>query len=675
MLGISRGVLVSLVASVGLLAACEGDVGPEGPEGPEGPPGVSPDPPSGEIEPEIFGLVGRVVGPADVPVSEGVVYLVPPLDVEAMAESPIDLFLSPDQTAAAENDEPIEDLVALRGDVYEQAAVDGEGIYRFVSLPEGNHFVVWFPDSESSVYLPGGSYSRSSFSTESLIGMRLDIRVSSQPSSNARYVGSSACMVCHGLQTTARTAHAVGLQVPGVRSILQDVEPWPDFDEALQAFASGTTLFFYDCDAAAAGPSKCSVTDALPAEPVTFEVGLRRDPQLPLGSFGAFFVEVTNRVSSEPTIRYDVVLTYGGALFKQQYLVRRTNADGSLSYFVLPFQYNYQGDPSNPDPADWPWRDYRSDQWFDFDAGLLRAPDNGDSFDNNCAGCHLTGFELRGSDTTGWAARAVVDAEGAFDYDGDGRTELINVGCESCHGPGSEHLELVPRGGSIVSPGSLTPGRAAALCGSCHSRPIGIGAGMTGLPLSSDDRMPPSGIRRADFALDHTTRVGGSPDDFFSSGDSLGNYQQYSGHLQSSHYRNPSRLVTCTDCHDPHSNFDDRFGPAVSENLNPICTVCHSDERFLSVLDHVQEVTGFSHDTIERDFRCTECHMVPTAKSGASVKALFDMIPNAGSPVQYFWNDIAAHRMVVTDRDFYLEQPVAATNACAPCHGGFFPNP
>ncbi|MGB5811169.1 MAG: cytochrome c3 family protein, partial [Polyangiales bacterium] len=412
----------------------------------------------------------------------------------------------------------------------------------------------------------------------------------------------------------------------------------------------------------------------LPPGPVSFEVALRRDPGLPPGTIGAYYVEFLNRVGTEPPRRYDVVLTYGGALFRQQYLTRRATSDGSLSYFILPMQYNYQRDFANPDPDDWPWRDYFSDQWFDFGLGLLDEPSNQDSFDNNCAGCHFTGYELRGDETVGWAARAVADAAGAFDYDGDGRPELINVGCESCHGPGSEHLELTQRGGHIVSPGSLTPGRASALCGSCHSRPIGIGAGMTGLALSSSEQMPPPGIRRADLAIDKTTRVGGAPSDFFTSGDAASHFQQYSGYLQSAHYRNPARIATCTGCHDPHANFDDVYGDAVSDNLNAVCTVCHSDPQFLTVLTHVQEQTGFSHETITREFRCTECHMVPTAKSGASVKALLDVIPNGDPPVQYFWNDIAAHRMTMTGRAAYQEQPIAATNQCAPCHGGFFPN-
>ncbi len=661
----------SLTGALVFIGACKGDTGPEGPQGPPGEPG-EPGEPAGGIEREIFGLVGQILEPNGTLVPGGTVYLVPAADVEALA--PIDLltlFASPQETEALDNDEPIEDLVDLNGDSYEQAPVDAEGSYRFETLPDGSHFVAWFPAADDEWHLPGGDYSRVAFATESLIGMRMDIRVSSQPSSAAIYVGSSTCMVCHGLHSTTRTAHNVGLQVPGVRSILQDIEPWPDFDEALAEFDAGTTLFYYDCDGAVLGPAKCKIADPDQPPPanVSFQINLERDLSKPLGAIGAYYVEMVEGVNTE---RYDVVLTYGGALGKQQYLTRREN--GSVSYFVLPLQYNYQGDFANPDPDDWPWRDYRSDQWFNFTSGLLTEPPNQESFDNNCAGCHFTGYELRGDEASGWSAHAVVDPDGAFDYDGDGRVELINVGCESCHGPGSEHLELSPRASYIVSPGLLTPGRASAICGSCHSRPLGIGAGTTGLPLSADNQMPPAGIRRMDFALDYTTRVSGAPEDFFSSGDAAAHYQQYSGHLQSRHYRNPTRIATCTGCHNPHANFEDVYGPAVSENLNPVCTVCHSAEEFLTVLEHVQRVTGFGHDGITREFRCTECHMVPTAKSGASVPALLDTIPGGDPTVQYYWNDIAAHRMIVTGREAVLEQPIAATNQCAPCHGGFFPN-
>lgn len=671
--------VVVLCASL-LLGACKGDTGEPGPQGPPGEPGEPGQPPDAGIDPEPFGLVGRVMEPNLALVPSGTVVLVPASDVEELSQTPIDLFLSPEDTAVLPIDEPIEDLLDTNGSDYVRTEVDTDAVYRFETLPEGAHFVVWIPADDDSEHFPGGDSSRTAFSTESLIGMQMDIQVSPRPSSNATYVGSSTCMVCHGLHSTTRTAHMVGLQVPRVRSLLQDVEPWPNFDDALDFFeTNGTTLFYYDCDASTPEDGiNCTidVSDPSPGSLVRFQINLRRDTDLPLGVVGAYYVELVNRINPEPTERYDVVLTYGGAVHKQQYLMRRTNANGSFSYFVLPLQYNYQGDFSNPDPDDRPWRDYRSDLWFNFGTDSLRQPDDAESFDNNCAGCHFTGYELDGSDANGWSARAIVDAEGAFDYDGDGRPELINTGCEACHGPGSEHLELSPRSSYIVSPRLLTPGRHAAICGSCHSRPVGIGGGERGLPLSESDEMPPPGIRRRDFASTHTTRVSGAPTDFFESGDARAHYQQYSGHLRSRHYRNPVRLVTCAGCHNPHANGDDVAAMDTSGNPNALCTTCHANIQ--PVAGHAAEVTGVAgHASLEDLFGpylCTDCHMVPTAKSGASVPALLDDL--GGPPtVQYFWNDISSHRMTMTRWEGgQPEQPLAFTNECGQCHRELLPN-
>ena len=679
MLSLRRGSWLSGLVLIALLfAACKGDTGEPGPQGPPGEPGPPGETPGPGIEPELFGLVGRVIEPNLLPVPGGTVYLVPASDVAALAETPIDLFLSPDDTAALTIDEPIEDLLDTSGDGYEQVEVDASGVYRFETLPEeGRHFVVWTPAEDDAQHLPGGDSSSVSFDTASLIGMQLDIRVSSQPGPSATYVGSSTCMVCHGLHSTTRTAHNVGLQVPGVRSTLQDVEPWPDFDDGLAQFEAGTDLYYFDCTPLTMNPSKCSV-DESSAGAASFQINLREDS-------GAYYIEMVKDAAS---VRYDVVLTYGGALGKQQYLMRRTNGAGSFSYFVLPLQYNYRGDFNNESPEDWPWRDYRSDLWYDFAGNALtdrNAPANfpglnndpafnQESFDNNCAGCHFTGYRLEGSDADGWAAGAIVDSDGAFDYDGDGRVELINTGCESCHGPGSEHLELSPRGSYIVSPRSLTPGRQAALCGSCHSRPLGIGGGETGLPLSEANQMPPAGIRRADFVLNHTSRVSGLPEAFFDvddpkSADARANYQQYSDHIRSKHYRNPTRLTSCTGCHSPHANSADIAAMDTSGNDNALCTTCHSPEanpELYPLKAHVAAVTGVgSHNFFDdEDFLCTECHMVPTAKSGAAIKQL-------SSPIQYYWNDVASHRMVMTRWTDVLvtpDRPLAFTNQCGSCH-------
>ncbi|MGD8607560.1 MAG: cytochrome c3 family protein [Myxococcales bacterium] len=664
------------------LVSCKGDTGEQGPQGPPGEPGPPGPPAEPGLEPEPFGLVGRVMEPNLTPVPSGTVYLVPASDVQTLSETPIDIFLSPVATAALEIDEPIEDLLDTKGDTYEQADVDTDGVYRFESLPEGSHFVVWVPASDDSGHLLGGSSGAVSFTTDALLGMQMDIAVSPRQSEAATYVGSSTCMVCHGLHSTTRTAHNVGLQVPGAPSLLQDTSPWPDFNDGLAQFEAGTTLYYYDCDAGALSASKCLVSDVPPAGTVSFELRLRRDAGVPVGQVGAYYVEMVNRVATEISPRFDVVLTYGGALGRQQYLMRRTNANGRYSYFVLPLQYNYQGDFSNPNPADWPWSDYRSDLWYDFNTNTLDQPSNGQSFDNNCAGCHFTGYRLQGSEADGWSAQAIVDSEGAFDYDGDGRPELINTGCESCHGPGSEHLELSPRGSHIVQPGLITPGRQAMLCGRCHSRPLGVGGGATGLPLSADEEMPPAGIRRRDFALLYTSRVSGTPEDFFASGDAKADYQQYSDHIRARHYRNPSRLVSCTGCHNPHVNAQEVAESDTSGNPNALCTTCHSptaNPELYPVGQHVANVTGFEgHASLEEllgPYVCTECHMVPTARSGAAVPALRDTI--GGPPtVQYYWNDIASHRMTVTlwDGSGQPTQPLAFTNECGQCHGEFLPN-
>lgn len=669
--------LAVVLVAVTTIGACKGDTGEPGPEGPAGEPGPPGEAPGPDIEPAPFGLVGLVMEPNLVPVLNGGVYLVPASDVEQLSETPLDLFLSPEATATYAVDEPIEDLLDANGATYEHAEVDAEGVYRFETLPEGRYFVVWVPASEDTEHLPGGDSCRVSFDTDSLIGMQMDIQVSSQPGASATYVGSSTCMVCHGLHSTTRTAHNVGLQVPGVLSVLQDIEPWPDFDDGLAAFDSGTTLYFYDCDGAALDPSKCSVEVAPPAGAVAFTLDLRRDLSIPLGTVGAYYVDMNDGT----TARYDVVLTYGGALGKQQYLMRRTKADGGFSYFVLPLQYNYQGDFANPDPDDWPWSDYRSDLWYDFGTDALRQPDNNESFDNNCAGCHFTGYRLEGGDAEGWSASATVDTNGAFDYDGDGKPELINTGCEACHGPGSEHLERRPQGTAIVSPGLLTPGRQTAICGSCHSRPLGIGGGMKGLPLSAENEMPPVGIRRAELAPNYTTRVSGAAEDFHPSGDARINYQQYSDHLRSRHYRNPVRLTTCAGCHNPHANPDDVADMDTSGNPNSLCTTCHSpavNPELYPLAQHVADVTGVNgHNSLEEffgPFVCTQCHMVPTARSGAAVPALTDSL--GGPPtVQYYWNDIASHRMTVTRWEGGQPvQPIAFTNECGECHADILPN-
>jgi predicted CXXCH cytochrome family protein len=659
-----------------------GSPGKRGAQGPRGPAGDTADDASVsnttlELEPK--GVVGVIRDPSGQTVAGGSVYFVPASDVAALAKKPIDLSLGPKKTAALAMDEPLEDLIDQNAADYASAAVGEDGVYRLPKLGAGSYFVVWIPAETDSAHLPGGSACRSALDQASLAGTQLDLRVSGRASETATYVGSSGCFGCHGRHRSMRTTHRLGLQTPGLRGAYQDSTAWPELDEGVHAFDQTTTLYYYDCDPDRTDAGKCSVsstdpTQATPSAVVSFELVLSRNVAVPRQDVGAYTLEVVNRAGSG-NASYDVALTYGGMLSKQQYLMRRTNADQSVSYFVLPLQRNVNGDDTNPAPRDWVFADYHSEQWYDFADSKLREPEVTQAFDNQCAGCHFTGMRLSGDEKLGFSAHAVGEGSGDFDYDGDGRREEINVGCEACHGPASEHLEAKTRGLHIVSPSLLSPERELMLCGRCHSRPLGIGGGASEAPLSKGGLMPPPGIRRAEFAKGFTTRVDGEDADFFPSGDSKSQHAQYSDFLRSSMARNPSVLMTCTSCHDAHGSDENAHELKRAANDNTACTGCHSQAQYLAPHEHVNKATRFVHDaSSDEDLACTTCHMVRTVAAGAQRKALRDNIPNT-NVVQYFHGDTASHRFSVTSREHYAEQPVAATLKCGFCHGTDLPNP
>lgn len=655
-----------------------GEPGAIGEAGPRGPAGEAPEPIDG-LPLAVAGVVGSVRDPSGASVPGGRVYFVPASDVLELAKTPIDLSLSPDETQALANDEPLEDLLDAHAADYQSAVVGDDGGYRLEKLEDDKYFVVWQPADQDTAHYPGGSACRSALDYASLVGTRLDLRVSGRSSEQATYVGSSGCFGCHGRHRSMRTAHRVGLQVPGLRGALQDSSPWPALDQGIDAFEQSTTLYYYNCDPARTGEAKCLVRDsdptiATPTAVVSFEVQLDRDTVVPRSEVGAYTVTLVNR-EGVGSVTYPVALTYGGVLSKQQYITRSQNPNGQYSYYVLPLQFNIAGLDSYPSSDDWVWKDYRSEQWYEISSATLAVPAKTEAFDNRCAGCHLTGMRLSGTAKDGLSAHAVGDGSGDFDYDGDGRREEINVGCESCHGPASEHLEAKTRGLRIVSPSLLTPEREMMLCGSCHSRPLGKAVGGSDAPLSETGAMPRPGLRRSEFAADFTSRVDGDPADFHTSGDSSANHAQYSDFIRSGMYRNGSTLMTCTSCHDAHGSDAQPHELLRAPDDNTACTGCHSGKQYTAPRGHVDKATAFVHDGTETaSLTCTSCHMVRTAASGARHPELLDKIPSLPG-VQYFHGDIASHRFAVPKRSSAAVQPVAATLKCGFCHSTNLPNP
>jgi len=101
--------------------------------------------------------------------------------------------------------------------------------------------------------------------------------------------------------------------------------------------------------------------------------------------------------------------------------------------------------------------------------------------DPSCVGCHVTGYLQPGGYELEWRGAAASPRRGAgargdaeapciagknCGARGAGRSPLENVGCESCHGPGSKH------GAALDKRGTLARGVPEATCRGCHTADV-----------------------------------------------------------------------------------------------------------------------------------------------------------------------------------------------------------
>jgi len=238
--------------------------------------------------------------------------------------------------------------------------------------------------------------------------------------------------------------------------------------------------------------------------------------------------------------------------------------------------------------------DVAGERWFDLFPHTDVAPDDAyhwsgrfQSWNLQCADCHSTLFEKNYD--------AATDTY-------DSRWQEIDVACEACHGPGSEHLRLAeewtedyrPEG----SPTGLTveldkgdPDGILDACAACHSRRTAMGPRHEAAARFEDD------YRLATL----------SPDLYHADGQIREEVYVHGSFLQSKMHQ---RGVSCIDCHDPHGL--DLWLPGDST-----CTQCHSEDPPLDRFPTLQakryaDETHHHHPAESEGARCVACHMPET---------------------------------------------------------------
>lgn len=223
-------------------------------------------------------------------------------------------------------------------------------------------------------------------------------------------------------------------------------------------------------------------------------------------------------------------------------------------------------------PAQWSLRQKR---WEPLPEPLEKLRRERRTWEQECAGCHTTGF------------------------DGVGGYTEPNTGCSSCHGDGRAHAESGGRK-PILQPATLASRQRSELCGRCHSRgrdrktrrPYAVGY-VAGTPLEDV------------FALEAPVLGQASPL-FWPDGTERLPYTQHQGFRQSRHFQEG---LACTTCHLAHGS---DYPHNLRHKASDVCQGCHKGGP-ANCVAYGRHPRGAA--------TCIDCHMARTGvePGGATV--------------------------------------------------------
>ena len=272
---------------------------------------------------------------------------------------------------------------------------------------------------------------------------------------------------------------------------------------------------------------------------------------------------------ADPLVKFakeDIAFVYG-SIWKQRYF-KKVGGD----YFPFPAQW---------DVTHRKWKPYvvKDDWWVpDYPPDNMQRPTG-----PLCDGCHSVNYDIKTKKVTEW-----------------------NVGCEKCHGPGSEHVRD-HAAATIVNPARMDYVAGNDNCIQCHSqgRPPGN-------PIDGKYYDWPVGYevtkKLSDYWKLEEHKLGETTFTHFADGTAHKNRMQGNDYVQSLMY---ARGVTCYTCHDVHGT---EHPAQLRKPAQQLCLDCHGPNSPSG--PHAPTLEAHTHHkTGSKGSECIECHMPKIAQT------------------------------------------------------------